>query len=468
MKSRKNILLVLSSGGMMLSTFYAVTSFILASLSQRPVPASEAAVIILSASIITYIHYRRGWRRIYVTGLHLVGYLFSALRLYHTYYRLESPFWSLGWVPEFFMLERTLTGWLGLVVIFMCGWILWFCGIRLWVKPTDQTTLSNRFDLGLAFFLVLVLIKFLIAVKGASISMEHSSVKSLFSFIILGLFSMGLVRTGSASQTGGITYLKGAGVVLSFTAIILILGSGLFFLFSPGLQTLAQAGSDLLGTWAMPFERLVVFFLKAGFLRQSAFSKTGFRRQSGEGPTDDALLTIINRSGGEPGIFHYLFFGIIMAILLATAGFILYHLLKWLFSKTVAEKEKKGLWERLLMHIDSAKRLLSTLWIKFFKTPDSSYAAEEFYKRLLRWGRFSGLHHAVTETPKEYGIRMGHRFPRIENEIGLIIHMHAEAVYGCILPDGHQISRAKTALRRIRHPLLWFTRLKSLCFHNRF
>jgi len=150
------------------------------------------------------------------------------------------------------------------------------------------------------------------------------------------------------------------------------------------------------------------------------------------------------------------------------AGFILYRLLKWLFSKTVAEKEKKGRWERLLMVIDAVKRLLSILRIKFFKIPDTSGAAEEFYKRLLRWGRFSGLHHAVTETPREYGIRLGHRFPRIENEVGLIIHMHDEAVYGCIFPDGHQISRARLALRRIRHPLLWFTRIKSLCFHNRF
>jgi hypothetical protein len=78
------------------------------------------------------------------------------------------------------------------------------------------------------------------------------------------------------------------------------------------------------------------------------------------------------------------------------------------------------------------------------------------------------LSHAVFETPKEYAIRLGHRFPQIEKEIRLIVHLHDEAIYGCISHDSHQISRARLALRRIRNPLLWFARIKSLCFHNRF
>jgi len=464
MKSRINILLFLSSAGMMLSCFYVCTSFILACISQKPVPVSEAAAILLLATIITYIHNRRGWRWIYVTGLHILGLLFSSLWLYHSYYKLESPFWSLRWVLEFFMLERVVTGWFALILILLCVWILWFCGMRLLMRPTDQTTLSHRFDLGLAFLLFLLLIKLLIAVKGGSIPMEHSSTKSLLAFIILGLFSMGLVRSRSASQAGGVTYFKGAGVVLSFTFITLMLGGGLFILFLPGLQTLAEATYGLLGTMIRPMEQIVIFL-------SSFFLKYGTHRKLQEGPAGDALPTI-NRSGGELGILHYLFIGITIAILLAAAGFILYHLLKWLskwlLSKTMEEKDRKGIWELLLLYIYSAKSLLSSFWVKIFNNPDTSCAAEKFYKHLLRWGRFSGLPHAVTETPKEYGIRLGHRFPRIKKEIRFIIHVHDEAIYGCIFPDGHQISRARLALRRIRNPLLWFARIKFLCFHNRF
>lgn len=467
MKYKKNILLVLASGGMMLSCFYTCTAFILACLSQTPVSVSEAAGILALAMLVTHSHHQRGWVRIHVLGIHIVGFIFSALWLSHRYYGIEVHFWRLGWVREFFTIERSAAGWLVLISILFFVWVLWFLGRRLSTKPTDRNTINHRFDIGLAFFLALLLIKLLIAVKVGVVPVAHSSTKVIMAFIILGLFSMGLVRTHSESQTTGASYFKGAGIVMSFTAITLMLGGGLFILFLPELQTLAETGADLLKTVARPMEQILIALSRF-------FLEGGIRRKFAKEPTGDSLPTI-NRSGGEFGILHYLFIGITITILLAMAGFILYRLLKWFFSKikwlfleTVEEKDKKGIWELLLSCILAAKRVLSILWAKIFHPPDTSCAAEKFYSRLLRWGRFSGLHHTVSETPKEYGIRLGHRFPRIEKEIRLIIHLHDEAVYGCILPDRNQISRTRLALRRIRNPFLWFARIKSLCFYDRF
>jgi hypothetical protein len=45
--------------------------------------------------------------------------------------------------------------------------------------------------------------------------------------------------------------------------------------------------------------------------------------------------------------------------------------------------------------------------------------------------------------------------------------MHEEVIYGFTSPDRHQISLVRLALKRIRSPRLWFTRIKSLCFQNR-
>jgi hypothetical protein len=335
------------------------------------------------------------------------------------------------------------------------------------MRPTNRTTLSHRFDLGLALLLFLLLIKLLIAVKGGSLPLDHSSTKSLLAFILLGLFSMGLVRIRSAFQTDSVTYFKGAGIVLSFTAIALMLGGGLFILFLPGLQTFAEASHGLLGTLTRPLEQILIALSRF-------FFESGIRRKFGEELTGD-LLPTINRSGGELGILPYLFIGITITILLAVAGLILYYLLKWLllkinwlFSETMEEKDKKGMWQRLLLHIRLLKSFLSIFWVKIFNKPDTSYAAEKFYKLLLRWGRFSGLSHIVSETPSEYGVRLRSRFPRIEKEIRLITHLHDETIYGCILPDPHQISRARLAIRRIRNPLLWLARIKSLFSHDRF
>ena len=465
MKSRKDIVLVLFSGGMVLSCFDACTSFVLACISQKPVPLPEAAVILLGAGIITAIHNRRAWRRIYVTILHLTGFLLSCLWLCHGYYRLEFPFPALNRVLQFFLLERAATDWLTLIFILLCAGTLWLCGARLWIKPADRTTLSHRFDLGLAFLLFLLLIKLLIVVKGGLIPMEHSSTGSLPVFMILGLFSMGLVRMKGTSRAGSGAYFRGAGIILGFTLIAFMAGGGLFILFLPGLQTFADTGRDLFGTVIRPVERILIVLCRV-------FFESGVRRQFGKAQGGNAL-PVINRSGETGfGIFHYLLAGFTMAMLLGMAGFIIYRLFKWLlskikrlFSKVPEEKDNKGPWEFFLLLLCSAINFFGAVRVKIFHNPDAPCMAEKFYRRLLRWGRFSGLRHVVTETPKEYGIRLENRFPGVKKEIRYIIHMHDKAVYGCIFPDSRQISRARLALRKIHNPFLWFARIKFF-LHN--
>ena len=459
----KSLLLILSSGGMVITCFYACTSLIFASLSQKPISVSEATMIFLLAILITYTHNQRGWRRISIIGLHISGLLFASIQLCHRYYELELPFWHFGWISELLIDERIAAEWPILILILLSVWILWFCGIRMVTRPVDATTISDRFDFGLGYLLFLLLIKLVIAVKGASIPVEHSSIKPIISYIILGLFAMGLVRTRSSMQTGGVIYFRGLGIALTFAFITLMLGGGLFILFLSELQTLSKAGANLFKTMIKPIEQILIALSQISL-------KGGIPRLFVSEPT----VPVINRSGGEFGVLHYLFIGITITILLMMVGIVSYYLLKWfyakirwLFSETVEEKDNKGLWELLLSCFLAAMRIPSILWATFFHHPTSS-TAEKFYRRLLRWGQFSGLRHVATETPKEYGMRLEERFPRINKEIKLIILLHDETVYGCIPTDGHQISRARLALRRIRHPFLWFARIKSLCFHDRF
>ncbi len=457
------MLLILSSGRMMLSCFYAYASFVFALMSQKPFPLPEAAAVLFSATIITLFHHRYGWRRIYVVILHLSGLLCSSLWFCYCYYGISLSFWNPGHIPDFFVPERTITGWFTLILLLLFVIALWFCGIRLWTRPPKQTVISHRFDLGLALLLLLLLIKLIMKVKGFLIPMEPPLIGALLSFLIPGLFSMGLVRTKNASHEEGVTYIKGAGVVLSFMFISIMVGGGLFVLFLPRLQTLAHAGSALFGTLHESFGRilaaLTMLSLRKGII--------------GDGPGDTSPGSFINRSGGEPGIFHYLFIGFGIAILVSMLGFIFYRLLKWVFSKlkrfilkTEAEIDQQGRWKRLQLVIDAARNLFLILWIKVLGNFDRSRTAEYVFRFLLRWGRFSGLKHKVSETPREYGRRLGNRFPQVENEIGIIVQMHDEALYGFTSPDSRQVSRARLALRRIRSPLLWATRVKAFCFHD--
>lgn len=460
---QKRFLLILSCAGMMLACFYAWSSFIFASLSRKPIPALEAGVVLTLAMLTTYLHSQRGWRIITVLVLHLFGYLVGSFRILYHFYEINRPFWRFDWVPELLIMDRVSREWPIMVLILLCVWALWFCGLRLITKPTDKAMISYRFDMGLGFLLFLFLVKLVLATKEVSLPITHSLTKVIVAYISLGLFSMGLVHTQSQSKTQGSSYLKGAGVALTFTAGILMLGGGLFILFLPQLQTVAEAGYGLLGNLKGPLENLVIT-LARGFLKGVMPSK------SGAGVTGNDLPTI-NRSGEMLSIFDYLFIGIGLMILLSMIGFILYRFLKWIFSKvswllskTAKKKDSKGIWTLVLLFFSVVKILCVRLKRGILGRQDTSCAAENIYLRFLRWGRFSGLRRLPPVTPKEYGGLLGLRFPQIKKEIETIINMHAEVVYGGFFPESHQISSAKSALRRMRHPFLWFARLKSLLF----
>jgi hypothetical protein len=283
--------------------------------------------------------------------------------------------------------------------------------------------------------------------------------------MILGLFSMGIVRNSSPSQTGGITYFKGAGIALTFAFTVLLLGGGLFTLFLTEFQNLAETSAHLLKTTSRPLGSIAVALIRFVFGRD-------YQEQWWlDAISDGASVTPQAGEGAGGGVLEliaaFLIIGLTITILLGFC-FILYKIFNWLRSTTVEDKERPGIWKLLLSFIDAVKQLFWSLRGRMSRDRDGAYTAEKIYQNLLRWGRLSGLSHAFFETPQEYGIRLGRRFPRIEKEIRRIIHLHDEAIYGGVSPDSHQISRARLALRRIRNPFLWFARIKSLCFHNRF
>jgi hypothetical protein len=467
-KCSKNILLVLSSGGMMLSCFHAYSSFIFSSISQKPFLLPEGAAIIIGAILIAFFQDQVRWRRIYVIIFYLMGLLLSLLWLYHRYFELKKSFWSFSWFPDFFIIERSISDWYTLFLIILSVCILWVGGVRLYAKPPEQTIINHRFDLGLVSLILLLLIKLIIAVKGHFISIEPSSSGAILSFIILGLFSMGLVRTKNASQAEDVTYFKGAGIVLSFICVTLMLGGGLFILFISELQTVAKAGFNLFETLKDSIGQLVIDFALSS-LRPGQFGSSA------------PELPAINQYGGDIGIIHYFFIGLGIVILLLTALLILPLLLTWFITKLkwlllkmsyLFSRKEKGNGTRVIseifwLFIYHVNNLFLSILIRILRNPEAYRTAQYAFKRLLRWGRLSGLKHTGSETPIEYGIRLGKRFPQIAKEIRLIIRLHDEVIYGLASPGSQQISRLRLALKRIHNPLLWFARIKSLCFQNR-
>jgi len=87
--------------------------------------------------------------------------------------------------------------------------------------------------------------------------------------------------------------------------------------------------------------------------------------------------------------------------------------------------------------------------------------AAQLYTALRTWGRHSGLPHFLSETPIEYGLRLKNRFPSLKKEVESIIEAFNQEVYAETTLGEKQLSQVRFALRRMRSPMYWPSRLKS-------
>ena len=90
--------------------------------------------------------------------------------------------------------------------------------------------------------------------------------------------------------------------------------------------------------------------------------------------------------------------------------------------------------------------------------------ADEIYAAFQKWGKRSGLTRLPQETPREYGNRMKGVLPQLEPQLAVIIDAFNEEAYGENRLDEVRLDKARRAMRRLRYPSLWFSRMKLLFF----
>jgi hypothetical protein len=81
---------------------------------------------------------------------------------------------------------------------------------------------------------------------------------------------------------------------------------------------------------------------------------------------------------------------------------------------------------------------------------------------LLGWGHRSGLPRFASETPNEYGSRLGRRFPTLNNEIKVIAAAFSHEIYGEETTGEQRLKTARLAWQKLKSPVYWPARLRSL------
>lgn len=463
MRRDRGALLFLSHGGMELSWLYAWTTFLMTSIVHRPFPLPEAIGTYVLATAFTLVVRGMGLRVIWVLGLQMLGFLLAASRIVYTFYYPAYPYFGKGWLAEFLIRPRDPMAWLILVIVLIFALLFWLGGVTLARRSNAYFTICSRFDLGVAAFFCLLLVKFLLLVRGGIKVKDPAPELLLFPFFIFSLLAIGLARNSSSVRKDFLAGFRGIGVVASFTILVLAFGAGLVLLFMPYLSAAAQAGYGVLKSAAGPLGPILARVLLRLFLgarpreEHSSYSLRGDQAEftpSGEsGWWSDLVLRVL-----EWGLLGL---GLLVGLILCVLG--AWYLLRWLFSSAPKQERKpfhfhwplvllwaQRLWAALAMGLQRAVQRL-----KGYRD------AVQFYGALLKWGRRSGLPHLLSETPVEYGSRLRMHFPSLSGEIGRIVEAFNLVVYGEVALDGDQMTLTKRSWRRLRSPRYWPARVKS-------
>ncbi len=148
--------------------------------------------------------------------------------------------------------------------------------------------------------------------------------------------------------------------------------------------------------------------------------------------------------------------GLVLAVMIL---FLLWRLLRWLFSKSPVRKREKPSFNWIFELLTEVLRLMHRCNLRLGLKPGKLMAID-LYGKLLKWGTHSGLPRMTSETPNEYGSRLGRRFPYLEKEIKGVVGALNREVYGQMILDDGQLTAVRSSWGRLRSPLHWPARIR--------
>jgi hypothetical protein len=464
MKTKKESLLFLTAAGAEITWLYAWATFIVYSTMHRPFPLPEAIATFILAALLTIVMRGRGLRIIMFLALQVIGFLLSASRFIHVLFYNSEPFFNKCWLLSYLSRPKDPMEWFILVVILFFVLLFWIGGVTLARRSNGYLTVCTRFDVGIAAFFLLLIIKLLLLVKGGIDIQDSTPEKLLFPFFLFSLLAIGIARNQSGAHKDFLSGYRGIGVIVSFALVIFAFGAALVLLFLPYLNAAAEIGYDVLKVAAAPLGSILESVVRFFFIHNRSRPET----VSSSSPSEQGDFVSSPEESWWSEIFEKIFtwgfvgMGIVIALILCAFG--LWYLFRWLLSRTNLNEKNQIQWRLFIIWFSKMFAALPLVWGKIVRWVSGYTSSLQLYNALLSWGRHSGLPHFLNETPAEYGLRLKHQFPALTRDIGAIVETFNREVYGDIAPDKNQFKIATLAWKRLRNPVYWPPRFKSWLF----
>lgn len=456
MSARERLLLHALTHGMELSWLCAWAIFATIGTMGRPFPLVEATVAFVGAFVLTRLSSGRGWRVVWIAAMQGAGLLGASAGILHGLYYPGHSLVQRAWLLDFLGAARSLVDWLVLTLVLAWAIVFWIGGVRLAARPLAYTAVCARFDLGLAAFVLLFLVRLLVAANGGQVA-DRVSHLFLLPFFLASLLAIGTIRLRSDGRKAFLSGYRGLGVFLTFAVGAMLFAAVLTLFSLPYLTMAAEAGLVALKGAGVAVSPFLLWILRRLFAPQT------FRADPAPTPSRHDLAAVPAHGPeswwmvmAEKVLLWSAGILLVLAVI-ALAGLCLFLLLRFLLSRTPGRPDRRP----PVSPLDWLRRLgrfLSELRARLAGVQ----SARDAYRALLAWARRSGLSPALADTPAEIGVRLQQRFPPLRAEIGTIVEAFSEEVYREVVLSPERLAEVGSAWRRLRSPRRWPARLEVL------
>jgi hypothetical protein len=440
---------------------YAWVTFLSLVVTQRPYPLREAAATIIVGAFVARFMEGKGFRIVLVLLVHAI--IFASLSLW-TVYTMHFPgsvFVGSGWARDLTGGPRGFVEWAGVVLTFFWVLMFWISGIALAKRPKTYYAFCARFDIGLAAFFCLFLVRLVMFVKGG-IRTEDSMAQILtITFLLCALFAIGMTRVQSGSLKSFLPGYRRVSIIVGYASTLVFVVSGLVLLSMPWLSSWAGDTDRTVKGAAVSSLPMVEKLLRI------VFSRGDIRPKGAASSSSGSAWNFVMWARGSwwmeylERLLGWGLWGIFCILSLCVLGFVVFVTVRWLFSRTRVERPDRESPNPFLVWLSCIRDLLRSLAGSVKRIARGYHRARDIYGGFLRWAHRSGMSPLNGETPAEFGNRLSKYIPPLSPEIDVIVSTYNREVYGEMDFAGDGPAILRHAWRTVRSPLYWPLRLKT-------
>ena len=451
-------LLYLSGTVMDLSWLYAWAAFSVMSLGGAPLPLVQVIALFIFGAAVSRLAHGKGFRVITVGLAHVLGVCGALFSTLHFVSGSRRAIIDPAWAPEFFTASHTAAQWLCFILAAFWTAAIWLSGVFFALRPATHEKVASRFDVGLAAFLCLVLIRFAVEMKGVVTPPGGLTLISACIFFFFGLLAIGITRADGPGATNLIHGRRKMGIVLGFIcAVFLSVVTLAVFLRRP-LSLAAGVGCNALAAAGSSVRSLFLRFI--GFLYLPRQVKIKEPPSGGQGSMFDHITSPgpvpWMETAGKALAWLFGTFAGIMIVIIIIIGAV------WIVRRLLARTKKEARPAARPLRLPAALKRLKALFAGALRRLRRRRTAADFYRALKAWSALSGIRLAGCETPSEFSARIKEAFPAVTPEIDSITRAFNREFYGDITLGRDEIRSVRSCWRKVTSPRLWPGRLKTL------